>query len=260
LPALDGGEAIVATLSLKGYDTRRVPSAQVAGLDVRDPILILPGQLVRFFETELPKAARKQQRQMARFAREDDIAASAETIHFALSSEQPPKLAVIDKSVMESLIETLGQLKPKAAYADYDLLSGDSAIRVLDRAVEPGVAALDLDWTEEVLTEPSDAALSAQFAEGIAKLRQITWNLRASVHRPIRAGPLPSRFKRVQLKRLVFWIYRMFYLQVFRTWKMSAWISSGLMRKKVAYACVSSIQISMRLAASKRRLNKLAAL
>lgn len=168
LPALDGGEAIVATLSLKGYDTRRVPSAQVAGLDVRDPILILPGQLVRFFETELPKAARKQQRQMARFAREDDIAASAETIHFALSSEQPPKLAVIDKSVMESLIETLGQLKPKAAYADYDLLSGDSAIRVLDRAVEPGLSALDLDWTEETLSEPSDADLAAQFVEALA--------------------------------------------------------------------------------------------
>jgi len=77
LPALDSGEAILATLSQDGYEARRVPSAQVPNLDLRDPILILPGQLVRFFETELPKAARKQQRQMARFAREDDIATSA---------------------------------------------------------------------------------------------------------------------------------------------------------------------------------------
>ena len=168
LPALDGGEAILATPSGDGFDTRRVPSAQVPQLDVRDPILILPGQLVRFFETELPKAARKQQRQMARFAREDDIAASADTVHFALSADQPPKLAVIDKSVMDSLVETLGALKPKAVYADYDLLIGENALRIIDRAVEPGLAALDLDWTEETLTEPSDAALAAQFAEGLA--------------------------------------------------------------------------------------------
>jgi len=171
LPALDSGEAILATPLGNGFDARRVPSAQVPALDVRDPILILPGQLVRFFETELPKAARKQQLQMARFAREDDIAANADDIHFALSSEQPPQLAVIDKSVMDSLVETLGGLKPKAAYADYDLLTGDNALRVIDRAVEPGQAALDLDWTEETLDEPSDAALAAQFAQGLAEGR-----------------------------------------------------------------------------------------
>jgi len=171
LPALEGGDAIVATASQKGYDTRRVPSAQVPALDVRDPILVLPGQLVRLFETELPKAARKQQRQMARFAREDDIAANAEDVHFALSTDQPPKLAVIDTSVMDSLIATLGALKPKAAYADYDLLTGERALRVIDRAVEPGIAALDLDWTDETLDEPSDADLSAQFAEGLAEGR-----------------------------------------------------------------------------------------
>jgi len=171
LPALDGGEAIFATPSGQGFDTRRVSSAQLPELDVRDPILILPGQLVRFFETELPKAARKQQRQMARFAREDDIAASADKIHFALSTDQPPKLAVIDKSVMDSLVETLGALKPKAAYVDYDLLTGENALRIIDRAVEPGQAALDLEWTEETLLEPSDAELAAQFAEGLSEGR-----------------------------------------------------------------------------------------
>jgi len=171
LPALDGGDAIVATVALEGYETRRVPSAQIPSLDVRDPILILPGQLVRLFDTELPKAARKQQRQMARFAREDDIAANADTIHYALSADQPPKLAVIDKTVMDSLIETLGALKPKAAYADYDLLTGDTALLVLDRAVEPGQAAVDLDWTEETLGELSDAELAMQFSEGLAEGR-----------------------------------------------------------------------------------------
>lgn len=171
LPALDGGDAILATASGAGYETRRVPSAQVPALDVRDPILILPGQLVRIFETELPKAGRKQQLQMARFAREDDIADSADNIHFVLSSDQPPQLAVIDKSVMDSLVETLGGLKPKAAYADYNLLTGDKALRIIDRAVEPGQSALDLDWTEEMLLEPADAELASQFADGVAQGR-----------------------------------------------------------------------------------------
>lgn len=173
LPALDGGEAILATSTGDGFETRRVPSAQIPELDVRDPILILPGQVVRFFDTELPKAGRKQQLQMARFAREDDIAANAEGIHFALSSDQPPQLAVIDKSVMDSLVETLGVLKPKAAYADYDILMGDKALRVIDRAVEPGQAALDLDWTEEVLDEPSDIDLVIEFAAGVAAGRGV---------------------------------------------------------------------------------------
>lgn len=171
LPATDGGEAILATLSSEGYKTVRVASAEIPELDVREPILILPGQIVSLFETELPKAARKQQQQMARFAREDDIASSADTLHFALSSDQPPKLAVIDKSVMDSLVEALGTLRPKAAYADFDVLTGENALRVIDRAVEPGQAALDLDWTEEKLVEPSDAALASQFADGLLEGR-----------------------------------------------------------------------------------------
>jgi len=167
LPALEEGSAILATASGDGYETRRVLSRDIASLDIRDPILILPGQLVRIYETELPKAGRKQQLQMARFAREDDIAAGAEATHFALSSEQPPHIAVVEKSVMQSLTETLGILRPKAAYADYDLLEGDTALLVIDRAVEPGRAAIDLAWTKEKLTELPDAELAGQFAQGL---------------------------------------------------------------------------------------------
>ena len=52
LPALDGGEAILATPSGAEYVTRRVASAELAGLNISDPVLILPGQLVRIFETD----------------------------------------------------------------------------------------------------------------------------------------------------------------------------------------------------------------
>ena len=169
LPALDGGEAIVAIASGSAYETRRVASANIAELDISDPVLILPGQLIRIFETELPKAGRAQQLKMARFAKEDDIASSAEGLHFALSDAQPPRLAVIENAVMDILTDRLGGLKPKAAYADYDVLSGDQAMLVIDRAVEPGIAALDLDWTEETLAQPSDGELAGLLAQGLAE-------------------------------------------------------------------------------------------
>jgi hypothetical protein len=63
---------------------------------------------------------------------------------------------VIEKSVMDILIGAFDGLKPKAAYADYDLLSGDQALLVIDRAVEPGIAGLDLDWTEDALAQPPE--------------------------------------------------------------------------------------------------------
>ena len=182
LPALEDGKAIVATPSASGYIARRIATPDVPDLDVKDPVLILPGQLVRIFETELPKAGRTQQLKMARFAKEDDIATDAEDLHFALSDAQPPRLAIIETALMGILSETFESLSPKAAYADYDLLSGDTALRVIDRAVEPGLAALDLDWTEEALEEPTDAELAGRFAEGLAAGRGL--NLLQGEYRP----------------------------------------------------------------------------
>jgi type II secretory pathway component PulL len=46
-------------------------------------------------------------------------------------------------------------------------------LRVIDRAVEPGRAALDLDWTEETLAQPSDAELAKRFSEGLSAGRGI---------------------------------------------------------------------------------------
>lgn len=182
LPALDGGEAILATPSGAEYVTRRVASAELGALNISDPVLILPGQLVRIFETELPKAGRAQQLKMARFTKEDDIASAAEGLHFALSDTQPPHLAIIENVVMDILNDTLGGLKPKAAYADYDVLSGDAALLVIDRAVEPGIAALDLEWTDEKLSQPTDEKLAALLAEGLAAGRGL--NLLQGNYRP----------------------------------------------------------------------------
>ncbi len=209
LPSLDGGEAIVATASGQetgqgaglGYETRRVPSTQLPDLEVTDLTIILPGQWVRIYETDLPKAGRAQQLKMARFAREDDIANNAEDLHFALSDSQPPHLAIVDQDVMDRLLETLGGLRPKAVYADYDLLSGDKALHVIDRAVEPSRAALDLDWTDETLGRVSDGKLAALFAEGLfagrgLNLLQGDYRARSNINVPrvplIRFGALAA--------------------------------------------------------------------
>lgn len=165
LPSVAGGDAILT----RGTTVQRVaPGAVVPAQDVT---LVLPGQAVRLFETDLPKAGRAQQLKMARFAREDDIAAGADSLHYALDEAQPPRLAVIDRAQMDELLASLSAmgLRATAAYADYDLLSGESAVRVLDRVVEPGVAAIDPDWTEAPVETPDDAALATLFNDGVAR-------------------------------------------------------------------------------------------
>jgi len=171
LPGLDGADAILASAGQQGYQTSRLSELNFAKIQASDLHIILPGQLVRIFETEIPKAGRAQQLKMARFAKEDDIANGSESLHFALSDSQPPRIAVVDIEVMDRLIKVLGALRPKAVYADYDLLQGETAIQVIDRVVEPGIAALDLDWTQEPLVKLSDTELASRFAEGIASGR-----------------------------------------------------------------------------------------
>ena len=199
LPALENGEAILATPAGSSYETRRVLAADLPSVNVNEPVLILPGQWVRIFDTDLPKAGRTQQLQMARFAREDDIANSADDLHFSLSDRQPPRLAVIDNAVMDLLVEGTAGLKPKAAYADYDLLSGESAVLVIDRTVEPGLAAIDLDWTEENLTQPTDSELAALFSSGLAAGDSL--NLLQGAYRPKSSFNLP-RFPALRLAGL----------------------------------------------------------
>ena len=167
LPTLDTGSAIFAN----GTSVRRVAMSNLAQIGGGDVTLILPGQWVRIFDTDLPKSARAQQLKMARFAREDDIASAADDLHFALSDAQPPRLAVMSRAQLQDVIGTCraAGLQVKAAFADYDILSGDQGVLVIDRAVEPAQAAVDLDWTDAPLAQPSDADLAAEFAMGVTE-------------------------------------------------------------------------------------------
>lgn len=189
LPSTETSHAILAKATGESYDIQRLPPRQLSTINVSDLHIVLPGQTARIFETELPKASRAQHLKMARFAREDDIASPADDLHFALSDEQPPRLAIIDADIMNQLVAQLANLRPKSVYIDYDLLEGDQALFVIDRAVEPGQSALDLDWIESELLKPTDLELVTQFAEGISEDRGI--NLLQGGFRPRSAIDLP---------------------------------------------------------------------
>ncbi len=167
LPATDSAQAILAHPKGGGYETQTVSMGELGQIEDANVHVVVPGQSVRIFETDLPKASRAQLLKMARFAREDDIATPADALHFALSEEHPPRLAIIEKSIMDELSNYLVTLKPKAAYVDYDLLKGDQAIRVIDRAVEPGRCALDLEWVDSELLDLTPAQIADQIVESI---------------------------------------------------------------------------------------------
>ena len=167
LPATETAQAILAVPKGDSYETQRVSKEQLNQIDDTNIHIVVPGQSVRIFETDLPKASRTQLLKMARFAREDDIATPADGLHFALSEEQPPRLAIIEKSIMGELSTYFAVLKPKAVYTDYDLITGDQAVHIIDRAVEPGQCTLDLDWIDSELLDLTPAQIADQFADTI---------------------------------------------------------------------------------------------
>ena len=195
LPATETAQAILAVPKGDSYQTQRVSKDQLNQIDPTNIHIVVPGQSVRIFETDLPKASRTQLLKMARFAREDDIATPADGLHFALSEEQPPRLAIIEKSIMDELSTYFAALKPKAVYTDYDVITGDQAVHIIDRAVEPGQCTLDLDWIDSELLDLTPPQIAAQFADTIETGNAI--NLLQGDYRPRSTLNIPQpAFKR----------------------------------------------------------------
>lgn len=137
-------------------------------------LVILPGQNIRSFETDLPKASRAQQIKAARFAHEDQIATSIDDLHVALSSGSPTITSFIDKDWLTATLEGLAKrgLTPKHVLADYDALQLlDAPVTVIDRVVTPGRAghAQDMGWTAPpaaISDQALFAAISQSFSAG----------------------------------------------------------------------------------------------
>lgn len=166
LPSTEAAPAILG----QGDDVREI---MLSGLQTVSPMaelcIVLPGQMVRSYVTELPKVSRAQQLKAARFAHEDKVAAPLESLHVALSETEPKAAALISQSDLESILTALRDAghHTKMALVDYQAFAALNGPRhFIDRVIVPGIEgrAVDADWFE------GDAeTLSAQDAVALVR-------------------------------------------------------------------------------------------
>ena len=115
-----------------------------------ETVMILAGQMVRFYGHELPNSSRRDRLRAAGFSIEDKVAAPLDDMHIALDES---RIGVMARSDLQKAIDQLGEagLMPTSAYADFDVLSSltdDAAF--LGRIVTPGEMghSIDKDWAE----------------------------------------------------------------------------------------------------------------
>lgn len=144
------GEAILATRHAARMDVTRGPFSRLKEQLSGSYDIVLPGQSVRAFLTDIPETVRGSDRlNVARFAHEDRVASDLNALHVVVGSGDPAPTLIVEKTLMDEL---LSQFDPTHIYADFDLLSSKSGqtIRLLDRVVTPGPQgdAVDPDWAD----------------------------------------------------------------------------------------------------------------
>jgi len=151
------GEALLVRRTRSGdIEAVRGP---VDGMTLGGPYaIILPGQHVRAFLTDVPEKIRGAERvNVARFAHEDRLAVDLDDLHIIVGAGDPAPTVMIAKSVMRALMT---RFDPHHVFADFDALDGLGAaigaglaggpVRLLDRIVTPGPQgnAVDPDWAD----------------------------------------------------------------------------------------------------------------
>ena len=150
LPDRPDGEAMLIKRQPAGFEISR-DSLEVLRSGLNGPYaLVLPGQQVRAFQTDIPDNVRGADRiNIARFAHEDRIACDLDDLHIVVGTGDQAQTLMVDKAVMEV---ALSDFDPAQIFVDYDLLTGasDSPLRLLDRVVTPGPQGdtVDLDWAD----------------------------------------------------------------------------------------------------------------
>lgn len=150
LPDRPDGEAMLIKRQPSGFEISRGSLEGLRSALDGPCALVLPGQQVRAFQTDIPDNVRGADRiNIARFAHEDRIACDLDDLHIVVGSGDPAQTLMVNKTVMEA---ALSDFDPTQIFVDYDLLTGasDSPLRLLDRVVTPGPQgdAVDLDWAE----------------------------------------------------------------------------------------------------------------
>lgn len=192
LPDDPNGDALLARRTRDGIETTR------GNLDTLIPMLrapyaiILPGQHVRAFLTDIPEKIRGVERiNVARFAHEDRLATDLDELHIVVGAGDPAPTVMVAQSLMIALLE---RFDPHHIYADFDALASlaPASVRLLDRIVTPGPQGdtVDPDWSETSGTVYDDATLARALFDRIDSaaaldLRSGTYRRRAQ----IQAGP-----------------------------------------------------------------------
>jgi len=162
LPESDGHEALLARRSRGSIETSRGDIDALAPLLSSPYAMVLPGQRVRSFLTDLPDNIKGAERlNIARFAHEDRIATDLTALHIVVGSGDPAPTLMVSTDTMDAV---LGRFNPHTLLADFDALSdlaGDD-VRVLGRVVTPGPQGMtvDADWADAPVTVLDDDTLA----------------------------------------------------------------------------------------------------
>lgn len=199
-PDTDHQDVLSGVLVDGQWQISKAPLAELSALSQGDDVaVILPGQNIRSFESELPKASRNEQLKAARFAHEDKLASNLDDLHFALAparDETPTIISVVDTDWLESIYESLTAqgFGVKSIVADYDALQlSGRPVAVAGRAVYPGRTgyALDMAWADDVSPLPAQdlfAAIADALSQGL------THNLLQGRFRPKSSFNIPTQY------------------------------------------------------------------
>lgn len=200
LPSEPNGSALLAVRDHKGAVTITRGDSDVLSAAAIAPLaLIIPGQAVRAFLTELPNGVKAKDRaNMARFAHEDQLASAPTGLHMGLGPARnggdSVATAFIDPEIMEQMVAAVDPYVIASdfeALADLGAADGDD-LWFLDRVVRPGSAGMsfDPDWADGTPRQLSEADMAAaMFARldrgDILNLRSGAYRRRANID----AGP-----------------------------------------------------------------------
>ena len=162
LPDSDVLEVLLARRTHSSVETSRGDIDALAPRLSSPYAVILPGQRVRAFLTDLPDTIKGVERlNIVRFAHEDRIATDLSDLHIVVGSGDPAPTLMVSRDVMDMVLD---RLDPQTVLADFDALTGIAGgdIALLDRAVSPGPQgmAVDADWAEGPVTLLDDDTLA----------------------------------------------------------------------------------------------------
>lgn len=193
LPDRDSADGLLARRDRTGaIETVRGPVDALSERLSGPYAIILPGQSIRAFLTDVPESLKSAERlNIARFAHEDQLASNPEGLHIVIGPTDPAATLMVEASLMEAL---LSQFDPVVVLPDFEVLSGLAGedIALLDRVVTPGPQgyAVDRDWSDGGYVTLDDDSLTRAIFERLD--RGALLNLRSGPYRRrtrLQAGP-----------------------------------------------------------------------